>query len=269
LQFRINKSPKTRFKATYLNIPYQCDIPFIESDFRPVDVFIGDQGISILGHFPLLNNSLSRDPPNNLKEAIESLPPSVQQICGTINYRPDLGKKLFHSINLCNNSILACSDASLKENHAVHAWIISSGDINDITDPMLHISGAGPVDDCFQYLSLARAELTGLTALAIILKVFGEFYSSTAKVSLLCNNQGMLKKCEQIPTHRLSFVGRKMWIYYCLTVMLPNIFQLTIPGLRVMWIKNPGNLLSIYGINVSPEMKSTTFGWIEWQIKSG
>jgi len=73
----------------------------------------------------------------------------------------------------------------------------------------MQISGSGPIDGSPQYLSLARAELTGLTALAIIIKLFREFYNSRANFTILCDNQGMLKKCELIPFHHLRFHHEK------------------------------------------------------------
>jgi len=62
-----------------------------------------------------------------------------------------------------NNSlgIFGASDASLKDDQASHAWIFSSGDIDDISDPLLHIRGSGPVHGYPPYLSSTRGELQG------------------------------------------------------------------------------------------------------------
>jgi len=208
MTFKLNKSPRSRLKATYITVPYQCELSFNQSDFIPVDIHVNNRGISVLGKFPTFHQDTSTSS-SSFKEVIVSLPPSLKRICGCITLPPDDGAKLISSIETSNKTIIACSDASLKNNRAAHAWIISTGDINDITDPFMHISGSGPVDRLPQFLSLVRADLTGLTALTIILKLYREFYISRAKVNILCDNQGMLKKCEHIPFHRLRFHREK------------------------------------------------------------
>jgi len=56
--------------------------------------------------------------------------------------------------SLSNNyhapALYGTSDAALKSQHSTHAWIISSGQVDDITDPEQNISVAGPVD-CFPH----------------------------------------------------------------------------------------------------------------------
>jgi hypothetical protein len=57
--FKINKSPRKRLKATYLNVPYQCDLRFNESEFIPVDIYV-NRGISILGTIPTFHQVTSK-----------------------------------------------------------------------------------------------------------------------------------------------------------------------------------------------------------------
>jgi hypothetical protein len=266
--FKINKSPKTRLKAAYLNVPYQCELRFNETDFIPVDIHVNDWGISILENFPTFHHCTSNNT-RTFKEVIESLPPSLKCICGTLTLPPDDGAKLITSLESSNKSILACNDASLKDNRAVHTWIISSGDINDITDPYMQISGSGPIDGSPQYLSLARAELTGLTALAITIKLFRECYNSRANFTILCDNQGMLKKFELIPFHHLRFHHEKnvdlLLSHHHFSSNVPVTYSLVEAckwkAVGFHWGFN--KTMSVTG------MKFTTYGWIKWQIRNG
>jgi hypothetical protein len=44
-----------------------------------------------------------------------------------------------------SGSLFGVSDASFKNGRAAHAWIISSGKVDDISNPLLNISGNGMV----------------------------------------------------------------------------------------------------------------------------
>jgi hypothetical protein len=67
-----------------------------------------------------------------------------------------------------NNNIFAASDASVKNKKAAHAWILSTGKVTDIMDPLLNLHGYGPVHGPSQSLSSTRGELQGITAITII-----------------------------------------------------------------------------------------------------
>jgi hypothetical protein len=106
--------------------------------------------------------------PNTLREAFQSMHSPLQSLCGTVNFPPDNGVNLLHSIQGANNNIFAASDASVKNKKAAHAWILSTGKVTDITDPLLNLHGYGPVHGPSQSLSSTRGELQGITAITII-----------------------------------------------------------------------------------------------------
>jgi hypothetical protein len=81
----------------------------------------------------------------------------------------------------------------LKDDRATHAWILSSGNIRDIENPLLHILGAGTVHGAPQYLSSSRGELQGMPALSIVMRLFMEFYSIKPKPTFICDNSGVIK----------------------------------------------------------------------------
>jgi hypothetical protein len=49
----------------------------------------------------------------------------------------------------------------------------------------------------------SRAELAGLTTLVIIANLFMDFHSTKTSFLASCDNQGMIKKCNHYPSHRL------------------------------------------------------------------
>jgi hypothetical protein len=117
--------------------------------------------MSIIGDWPH-TYSHPESVPMNLEAFIQSTHPTVQQVCGSIPFPLDNGIALIQSIQ-DKSSIYGMSDASLKHGRDTHAWIISSGNADDITNPMLHISGSGPVNGLPQYLPSSRRELQGIT----------------------------------------------------------------------------------------------------------
>jgi hypothetical protein len=87
---------------------------------------------------------------------------------------PDYGELLCNAFVYKNKTLFGASDASLKEGRATHAWILSSGDINYIDNPLMNILGAGPAHGIPHFLSSAREELQGITALTIKVRLFME-----------------------------------------------------------------------------------------------
>lgn len=59
------------------------------------------------------------------------------------------------------------SDASFNDGRAAHAWILSSGDVDDIENQIMNISGHGSVNGYSPYLSSSRGELTGITIVTV------------------------------------------------------------------------------------------------------
>jgi hypothetical protein len=68
-----------------------------------------------------------------LAEAFSYLPASLQHICGYIHMPPDNGKAIIEAISSRDSILFGASDASLKDGSVTHAWILSSGQIDDTT----------------------------------------------------------------------------------------------------------------------------------------
>jgi hypothetical protein len=59
------------------------------------------------------------------------------------------------------------SDASLNECQCSHAWVLSTGEPDHITDNNMSIHGAGAVDGDINTMSSTRGELNGQTTMAM------------------------------------------------------------------------------------------------------
>jgi len=99
------------------------------------------------------------------------------------------------NIQGCHNSLFGSSDASFKGGEATHAWTISTGEPNDLLDPLTHSSGSSPVDGIKESLSSSRGEIQGMTTVSIISKSLLDFHNTTASLVLICDNKGAQKKC--------------------------------------------------------------------------
>lgn len=174
--FKMIPGACTRLRAIHTNVPYFCDI-------------IGDW---LLSH-PSQPASLAMA----LEDYFQSNHPTIQQICGSISYPPDNGTAWMQSIQNKSSILFRASDAWLKEGRKSHAWIISSGHVDDIMDPLLHIYGFRPVHGLPQYLSSSRGELQGITAVSVTVKLLMDFHSTSCKVKVVCNNTGMISKCSR------------------------------------------------------------------------
>jgi len=189
--------PKARssLRATYANFPYQCSIPFNEEYFLPVDVHFYIKGLSVVGKwFTPQPKQTSRA--QTLKEAFNNIHPPLKQICGKIHLPPD-DCHILGFTTRSQNSLFSASDASLKDGRATNAWILSSGKANDIMNPLMNISGSGPVHGAPQYLSSACGELQGITALTTVAKIFTEYFNTRPKSTFVCDNTGVQKKISQ------------------------------------------------------------------------
>jgi hypothetical protein len=194
--FKLRSGARSRSKAIYTNVPYVCELPFNPQDFYPVDVYHNLLGISIVGDWYIASLTVPHTN-SSLEEAFRNLPLAIQQTCGNIHFPSDNGEQILHQIMTLNSSLFGASDASFKNGRASHAWILSSGNIDDIVDPDCHISGSGPVHSTPQYLSSARGELQGITAISIISALFAKFHNQALKVSSICNNRGIISKCTE------------------------------------------------------------------------
>jgi hypothetical protein len=194
--YRICAKPRSSSKTIYQNVPHICDEIYSSIGIFPVDSHFTKAGIYVMGCFHHeAGTSSTTDMVTSLQSAFDLLDPSLKRLCGTVSFPNDNGTSLLSKINQSWNYIFGASDASIKQQRASHAWILSSGQCDDIEDPLLHIKGSGLVDGLPSLLSSSRGELAGITAITIIAQLFRAYHSSKAPVSIICDNQGMVHKC--------------------------------------------------------------------------
>jgi hypothetical protein len=89
-----------------------------------------------------------------------------------VQFPEDGGTSLLQHLLNTDKPLLGVSDASLKDGHSGHAWILSTGELNHINDPMMRIAGSGPVDGYHADLSSAQGDIHGQAARAIMTSTF-------------------------------------------------------------------------------------------------
>jgi hypothetical protein len=145
--FHLQTRCRSRPRSFYENVPFQCELEFNRDDFTAVDTHYDTCGIVIVSTF--YNNTTPLLPVHthsvSLREAFNDLPSSLQCLCGDVHIPPDDGREILHHI-LASNKLLGASDAAFKKGHASHAWVLYSGEIDDIGNKDLHIYGSGPMD---------------------------------------------------------------------------------------------------------------------------
>jgi len=212
-QYYIQVNSRGKLRIFYANIPYQSDLQFTPEEFFPVDLQYCKKGLIMIA--PFVSKPIPNSPPDHpttLQEAYQSLPLAL--ICGSITFPADNGEKLLGTISSSNNTLYSASDASVKDGRAPRAWIISSGNINDISNCNMHITGSRPVDGLPPFISSSRAELTGITAIAIITRIFLEFHSYTACIHTYCDNQGVTKKCQLHRSKNFGVIVTRIPTYF-------------------------------------------------------
>jgi len=195
--FKLQAGASSQTKAIYLNVPYLCNLSFNSNDFSTVDVHHHTKGWSVVGNWYIIGPDPSQKLPQSLSEAFLTLPIALQQTCGTIRFPSNDVLSILQKIQQSKNNLYGASDASLKDGKAFHAWIISSGEIDDIEDPLHYISGSGPIHGIPHFLSSARGELQGITAVAIIANLLSEYHNKKLTISSTCDKTGVINRCSK------------------------------------------------------------------------
>jgi hypothetical protein len=168
-----------------------------------VDIQVLSNGIHILGRFPVTQRDPMDEEQMTLRDAYDKLPYSLKRICGDVKFLMDNRDILMSHISTANIPLFGASDASLKDGRASHAWVVSTGTATDLCSSVMHLSGSGMVDGYHSNLSSTRAELTGLTALSIIIRLLSDFHSSSPHVIFSCDSQGAISKAQSFSTNRI------------------------------------------------------------------
>jgi hypothetical protein len=191
--------------TTYANVPYISQITSDDPDLYPVDTYYTKYGISLRGitpnHTPVQQHTTHC---TSLQQEFLSLPQSLWAICGTISFPADNGTQLIQSAATYSNTIFGASVASLKENRATHAWVLTTGCITDLCNPNISITGHGIVDGFLSNLSSTREELHGIRALSIMASLLADFHSFKGNIKTVCNNQAVINKCGNLSTGQLK-----------------------------------------------------------------
>lgn len=114
----------------------------------------------------------------------------------------DGGTKLMQYLLTNNKPLLGAGDISLKNDNISHAWILATGEVGLINDPLMNLSGGGPVDDYQADMSSARGETHGQTALAIMSHNLLKAHNQENKsVIIYWDNIGVQGKCKGANLH--------------------------------------------------------------------
>lgn len=104
-----------------------------------------------------------------------------------------------------NASLIGVSDASVIEGNGTHAWILTTGEKNHISDPYMKLEGYGTVDGDTIAMSSAHGELQGQTALTIITEAFlTEHDAKEMAVTFYTDNLGVQKSCTNPKINRIG-----------------------------------------------------------------
>jgi hypothetical protein len=74
---------------------------------------------------PQMKTNRMPPPPESIQQAFSNLPPSLQWICGKVQFPPDHGRFLMQLLHQGTNTLFGTSNGSLKGGQSTHAWIIS------------------------------------------------------------------------------------------------------------------------------------------------
>jgi len=150
--FNKNLSPVSRPDTivSHINVTFY----FIEPDLSLYKHYIQNTADFCYIPFKKKNNNKKWDillqPNFTAGISIPSSFPSNHLWHGTLS--ADSKLKLIHSVQLNKIILLGASNASFKDGQSSHAWILSSGNVGDITDSTMNTSGLGPVGGLSSYI---------------------------------------------------------------------------------------------------------------------
>jgi hypothetical protein len=121
----------------------------------------------------------------------------------------DQGRGLMEFIQSNNKALIGVSDASVVRRNGRHAWMITSGDIRHIGDPLMTIYGRGTVGGHQFDMSSAQAELQGQTPLAIMTSYLVKLHQiPSLPITFYCDNKGILDGCNNSSQTKLCYHKR-------------------------------------------------------------
>jgi hypothetical protein len=195
-------SRTTTFHPTYSETDICSDT---ENSLKPVDVAHSNQQITILCFSNINNHKGHLTSIQYNYSFYRKLPKSLRRLCGQISIPPDGGDKLMTYIKDRDANLIGVSDASVIDGNGTHAWILTTGEKEHLSDPYMKLEGHGPVDGDKSAMSSARGELQGQTALTIITEAFLSAHNETdMEVTFYTDNQGVQKSCNHPKIRRIG-----------------------------------------------------------------
>jgi hypothetical protein len=80
--------------------------------------------------------------PQLVKVLYTKLPQSLKLICESVYIPNDGGETLISYLKTNNKSFIVAGNASLKDGNCAHAWLLTTNDINHLSDTQTFISGS-------------------------------------------------------------------------------------------------------------------------------
>jgi hypothetical protein len=240
-----------------------------ESDFFPVEVTCNLKGISIVGVFPsnIIIQPTTKST-TSLQEAFGKLPTSLEEIVGTPLFHPDSGFQFLKELQ-SNRSISGASDASFKTDRATHAWILSAGKISGIEDPLMNVSGSGPVHGQHHSLSSTRGEIQGITTLTIMASLLSKYSECRYKLSAICDNKGAISKCAGKKFKSLHSNYQANMDLFLTQEMASKSVDMTIDWVKGHMDKKHGTRYHSYRTKDYPVTKFSMYGVTGWPMRNG
>ena len=153
--------PITRQNRTstpiFVNVQYRVDTDPSFASMTPIDAVFTREGIQLVAPSDINSHNESHNQDtSSLSKRFQALDPALQRLCGHFSFPPDDGITLLRRIQNNGNPLFGSSDASVRHSSFTHAWSITSGDISDLQNPLLCISGHGPTDGSPNSISSTR-----------------------------------------------------------------------------------------------------------------
>ncbi len=179
----------------------------LQSNMYPVDVSHDHNGIKLLCWF-FINDHGKEDHTmlsSPLQGVFNKLPPALLCLCGRVTFPPDDGYVLINRLQQLPNPLFGANDSSLKDGIATHAWVLSSGEADDLIHPLYSIHCSGTLAGWSMVFSSTRGKLQGQTAVATTSSVLMKHHITNIPVHMIGDNQGVQEKNSHYHTDRLKY----------------------------------------------------------------
>jgi hypothetical protein len=202
-----NTRRRTQYRTFHKNYIEVELTPDVLASLAPVQVHQRSNDIQILcdSNINIHNIQMAHNTSNHdLTSLYSRLPMTLQCLCGSVQIPEGGGTKLIQYLLNNNKPLLGASDASLKDGNSSHAWILTTGELDHLSDPSMQLSGGGPVDGFKADQSSARGEIHGQTALALMAQTLLQAHGRQNMPTIFYgDNIGVQRKCRKMSPFKL------------------------------------------------------------------